>query len=125
MWPVRGHVLSTFGDQGSGQRNDGINIAADAGTTIHAAENGVVVYAGNELKGFGNLVLIRHADGYMTAYAHAQSLLVHKGDTVQRGQSIALVGQTGDVTQPQLHFEIRQGDSPVDPEPLMGRPGDA
>ncbi len=95
--------------------NDGINIEAAAGTQIRAAENGVVVYAGNELRGFGNLLLIKHADGWTTAYAHADTLLVRRGDRVNRGQAIATVGRTGNVDRPQLHFEIRKGPRPVDP----------
>ena len=85
------------------------------GTPIKAAEDGTVTYAGNELKGYGNLVLIRHADGYVSAYANASRLLVKRGDPVKRGQVIAHAGQTGNVTSPQLHFEIRKGSTPVDP----------
>jgi murein DD-endopeptidase MepM/ murein hydrolase activator NlpD len=121
-WPLRGRVISTYGEQGLGLHNDGINISAPRGTPIKAAENGVVAYAGNEIRGFGNLLLIRHAGGYMTAYAHADSLLVKRGDTVHRGQTIARVGATGSVTEPQLHFEIREGSQPVDPQRFLGSP---
>lgn len=113
-WPVRGRVIQSFGQSG-----DGINIAVPEGTDVRAAENGVVAYAGNELKGYGNLVLIRHADGYVTAYAHAKDLNVKRGDTVKRGQVIATAGQTGNVTSPQLLFELRKGAQPVDPRPYL------
>ena len=115
LWPVRGKLLSRFGAKDGGRHNDGINIAASRGTTVVAAENGVVAYAGNELRGFGNLLLIKHADGYMTAYAHNDSLLVGRGTKVTKGQPIARVGSTGSVGSPQLHFEIRKGRKAVDP----------
>jgi murein DD-endopeptidase MepM/ murein hydrolase activator NlpD len=114
-WPVRGRVISGFGPKAGGQHNDGINLAVPEGTEVKAAEDGVVAYAGNELKGYGNLVLIRHSDGWMTAYAHNSQLTVKRGDQVRRGQTIARAGQTGGVSSPQLHFEIRKGSSPVDP----------
>jgi murein DD-endopeptidase MepM/ murein hydrolase activator NlpD len=100
-----------------------MNIAAPRGTPIRAAENGEVAYDGDGIKALGNLLLIRHADGFVTAYAHADSLLVKKGDIVRRGQVIARVGDSGGVAEPQLHFEIRQGAQAVDPQPLMGAPG--
>ncbi len=118
-WPVDGRVISSFGPKTEGLRNDGINIAAPRGTAIRAAENGVVVYASDGLKAFGNLLLIRHADGWVSAYAHAERLLVRRGDTVTRGQTVGTVGSTGDVTQPQLHFQLRRQDKPVDPNPLL------
>ena len=108
-------MLVRFGPQGGGLHNDGINIAAPRGTPVHAAENGVVVYAGNELPGFGNLLILRHSDGWMTAYGHNDAIRVRRGETVRRGQVISTVGQTGGVTTPQLHFEIRRGSDPVDP----------
>jgi murein DD-endopeptidase MepM/ murein hydrolase activator NlpD len=114
-WPVRGKVLSTYGAAAGGTHNDGINIAAAAGTEVHAADSGTVAYADDKLRGFGNLLLIKHADGWVTAYAHNQELLVAKGDHVQRGQVIAKVGETGGVGRPQLHFEIRQRTTAVDP----------
>jgi murein DD-endopeptidase MepM/ murein hydrolase activator NlpD len=114
-WPVRGRVIQAFGPKPNGLQNDGINLAVPEGTPIKAAEDGVVAYAGNELKGYGNLVLVRHANGFVTAYAHASDILVKRGDTVKRGQVIAHSGQTGNVTSPQLHFEIRKGATPVDP----------
>jgi len=118
-WPISGRIISPFGANTTGERNDGINIAADRGTPIHAAADGVVTYSGNELKGYGNLVLIKHTDGYVTAYAHAERTLVNRGDKVSRGQVIAYSGETGDVTEPQLHFEIRHDTKPVDPKPLL------
>ena len=114
-WPVRGRVITGFGPKPTGQQNDGINLAVPEGTPVKAAEDGVVAYAGSELKGYGNLVLVRHSNGYVTAYAHASELMVKRGDTIKRGQVIAKSGQTGNVTSPQLHFEIRKGASPVDP----------
>jgi len=118
-WPVKGRVIAGFGPRPNGQQNDGINLAVPEGTPIKAAEDGVVAYAGNELKGYGNLVLIRHANGYVTAYAHAKELLVKRGDQIKRGQVIANSGQTGNVDAPQLHFEVRKGPSPLDPMPLL------
>jgi murein DD-endopeptidase MepM/ murein hydrolase activator NlpD len=114
-WPVRGRVISGFGPIANGQQNDGINLSVPEGTAVRAADDGTVAYAGSELKGYGNLVLVRHSDGYVTAYAHASELMVKRGDTVRRGQVIAKSGQTGTVTAPQLHFEIRKGSTPVDP----------
>jgi murein DD-endopeptidase MepM/ murein hydrolase activator NlpD len=114
-WPLRGKVVAGFGSAGKGLHNDGINIAAPAGTEVRAADNGVVAYAGNELKGFGNLLLIKHADGWTTAYAHNDKLLVSRGDQVAQGQVIAVVGRTGNVDSPQLHFEIRRGTQAIDP----------
>ncbi len=122
-WPVRGRVIAGFGPKPNGQQNDGINVAVPEGTPIKAAEDGVVAYAGNELKGYGNLVLIRHSNGYVTAYAHASELLVKRNDQVKRGQVIARAGQTGSVTSPQLHFEVRKGSAPVDPMPLLDHVG--
>jgi len=114
-WPANGRVIAGFGTSPNGVQNDGINLALPEGTSVKAAEDGVVAYAGNELKGYGNLVLIRHPNGYVTAYAHAKELLVKRGDQVKRGQVIAKSGQTGNVNSPQLHFEIRKGASPLDP----------
>ncbi|HEX7564761.1 MAG TPA: LysM peptidoglycan-binding domain-containing M23 family metallopeptidase [Bradyrhizobium sp.] len=114
-WPVRGKVITAYGAKANGKANDGINLAVPEGTPVKAAEDGVVAYSGNELKGYGNLVLVRHSNGYVTAYAHASELLVKRGDTIKRGQVIAKSGQSGEVGSPQLHFEIRKGSSPVDP----------
>ena len=118
-WPMEGRIIAAFGKADDGQRNDGINIAANLGEPIHAAAGGTVTYAGNELKDYGNLVLIKHDNGYVTAYAHAESITVSRGDRVKRGQVIGYAGKTGDVSTPQLHFEIRQGVKPVDPRPLL------
>ncbi len=118
-WPVEGRIISSFGASHAGQRNDGINIATHLGEPIHAAAAGIVTYAGDQLKGYGNLVLIRHDDGYVTAYAHAQSIAVARGQRVAKGQVIGYAGDTGDVRTPQLHFEIRKGVEPVDPKPLL------
>jgi murein DD-endopeptidase MepM/ murein hydrolase activator NlpD len=114
-WPVRGKVITSYGAKTNGKANDGINLAVPEGTPVKAAEDGVVAYSGNELKGYGNLVLVRHSNGYVTAYAHASELLVKRGDTIKRGQVIAKSGQSGEVGSPQLHFEIRKGSAPVDP----------
>jgi murein DD-endopeptidase MepM/ murein hydrolase activator NlpD len=114
-WPVHGRIISAFGSKPNGAQNDGINLAVPEGTPVKAAEDGVVAYAGDELKGYGNLVLVRHSNGYVSAYANASELLVKRGDTVKRGQTIARAGQTGNVSSPQLHFEIRKGSTPVDP----------
>jgi len=118
-WPAKGRVISGFGGKG-GASNDGINISLPEGTPVKAAESGTVAYAGSELKGYGNLVLIRHPNGYVTAYAHNGELKVKRGDTVTRGQTIATSGQSGNVSTPQLHFEIRKGSTPVDPLPHLG-----
>ena len=113
--PLKGKVVSRFGEKNSGQRNNGIDIAAKAGSTIKAAENGIVVYSGSALKGFGNLILVRHADGYLTAYGYNSKNLVSKGDRVHRGQTIAKVGSSGDARKAMLHFELRRNSRPVDP----------
>lgn len=115
LWPVNGRVLAGYGPKKGGLHNDGINIAAPRGAPVMAAENGVVAYIGNELRGFGNLILVKHADGWVTAYAHADEILVSRGQQVRRGQKIASVGSTGNVSAPQLHFEIRRGSRAVDP----------
>ncbi len=114
-WPARGRVISGFGSGG----NEGINIAVPEGTPVRAAEGGTVAYAGNELRGYGNLVLIRHDNGYVSAYAHNGEIGVKRGDKVTRGQVIAKSGQSGNVNSPQLHFEIRKGSTPVDPMPYL------
>jgi len=114
-WPVIGPVLSSFGPKDNGLHNDGINIGAPAGTPVMAAEDGVVAYVGDELEGYGNLVLLRHGDGWVTAYAHNAEVRVARGQRVSRGQVIATVGTTGNVTSPQTHFEIRKGEDAVDP----------
>jgi murein DD-endopeptidase MepM/ murein hydrolase activator NlpD len=118
-WPVHGRIIAGFGPKPNGLQNDGIDVAVPEGTPIKAADDGVVAYAGNELKGYGNLVLIRHSDGYVTAYAHASEILVKRGEKVKRGQVIAKAGDTGNVKTPELHFEIRKGATPVDPSRFL------
>lgn len=115
-WPARGRVIQGFSGRGG---NEGINIAVPEGTPVKAVEGGTVAYAGSELKGYGNLVLIRHPNGYVSAYAHNGELNVKRGDTVSRGQVVAKSGQTGNVSSPQLHFELRKGSTPVDPTPYL------
>jgi murein DD-endopeptidase MepM/ murein hydrolase activator NlpD len=115
-WPARGRVISGYSGKGG---NEGINIAVPEGTPVKAAEGGTVAYAGSELKGYGNLVLIRHPNGYVSAYAHNGDLKVKRGDTVKRGQVVANSGQSGNVSSPQLHFELRKGSAPVDPTPYL------
>lgn len=118
-WPAQGKVIAGFGGRPDGTHNDGINLSVPQGTEVHSAEGGVVAYAGSELKGYGNLILVRHDNGWVTAYAHNEELLVKRGDKVARGQVIAKAGKTGTVDQPQIHFELRQGSKPVDPTPFM------
>lgn len=115
IWPISGNVLKGFGAGADGIRNDGVNIAAAPGSEVRAAAGGEVVYAGNELAGFGNLVLIRHPGGWVTAYAHSDALRVKEGDLVKQGQAIATAGQTGNASTTQVHFELRKGKEPVDP----------
>lgn len=119
-WPVQGRMIGSFGLSEAGKRNDGVNIAAPVGTPVRAAADGEVVYRGSELEGYGNLLLIKHDDGFVTAYAHNDTMLVKKGDRVRKGQVIAKVGQTGSASEPQLHFEVRQNLKAIDPVALMG-----
>jgi murein DD-endopeptidase MepM/ murein hydrolase activator NlpD len=123
QWPVRGKVLSAYGAKGGGLYNDGINIAARAGAPVRAVESGVVAYAGNELRGYGNLLLVRHSGGWVSAYAHTRKILVTKGQVVRRGQTIARVGRSGAVNRPQLHFELRRGPHAVNPLRYLGKKG--
>jgi murein DD-endopeptidase MepM/ murein hydrolase activator NlpD len=123
LWPVHGRIIGRYGGGAGGTHNDGINIAAPEGTVVMAADAGTVAYAGNELRGYGNLVLVKHADGWMTAYAHNAALLVKRGDKVRRGQAIARVGATGAVGQPQLHFELRHGARALDPGEYLSPEG--
>ena len=118
-WPVRGHVVGGYGVAASGSHNDGINIAAPRGAPVRAIDGGTVAYAGNELPGYGNLVLVKHTDGWISAYAHCEELLVKRGEPVKRGQVIAKVGATGGVSEPQLHFELRRGKKAVDPREFL------
>lgn len=121
LLPVAGRVIDGYGAKKNGLHNDGINIAAPDGAPVRAAENGVVIYTGNELRGFGNLILVKHADGWVTAYAHTREAMVARGARVKRGQVIATVGRTGNVSSPQLHFEIRRGTRAVDPRRLLDK----
>lgn len=117
-WPVRGRIIGKF-SQDAAKQNDGIDLAVPLGTEVHAAEDGVVAYAGDELKGYGRLILIRHSDNWVSAYAHNEQVLIKRGDTVRRGQVIAKAGKTGNVDQPMVHFELRKGSQPVDPLPHL------
>jgi len=119
IWPVNGKVVSAYGTSG-GQKNDGIDIAAAKGTPVKAAEGGKVVYAGNEVARMGNLLLIEHPGGYITAYGNNEELLVKKGDTVKKGQTIAKVGNSGGTAEPQLHFEVRRAGKTIDPRTVLG-----
>jgi murein DD-endopeptidase MepM/ murein hydrolase activator NlpD len=128
-WPLRGELVSSFGPKPGGLHNDGINIAASEGTAVRAVESGVVVYVGNELRGYGNLLLLRHADGWMSAYAHVRDIAVNRGQLIRRGQVVARVGRSGRIDRPQLHFELRKGRDAVDPTrylvPIEGAPRQA
>jgi len=121
LWPVTGGVVSSYGPKVGGLHNDGINITARSGEGVKSAEAGIVAYSGNGIRGFGNLILVRHSGGWVTAYAHNEELLVSKGDKVSRGQSIAKAGQTGNVDKPQVHFEIRKGKEAVNPVQYLAR----
>jgi murein DD-endopeptidase MepM/ murein hydrolase activator NlpD len=123
IWPVQGNVLSGYGPKAGGLYNEGINIAVPQGTPVRAAQDGEVVYVGNELRGYGNLLLLRHPNGWVTAYAHNETLLVQRGDKVRRGQAIARAGSSGSVDAPQVHFEIRQGTRSVDPTRYLAGQG--
>jgi murein DD-endopeptidase MepM/ murein hydrolase activator NlpD len=119
VWPVRGHILAGYGAGPDGTHNDGINIAAPRGAPVQAVDAGVVAYAGNELRGYGNLLLIKHPGGWISAYAHCDAILVKQGQKIARGQVIARVGSSGNVGTPQLHFELRRGNKPVDPRTYL------
>jgi murein DD-endopeptidase MepM/ murein hydrolase activator NlpD len=119
VWPLKGRVIAEFGPAAAGARNDGIDILAKRGEPVHAAADGTVSYVGNELKGYGNLILIQHDNGFITAYAHSETVTVDRGERVSKGQVIAYAGATGDVTEPQLHFELRLGTKAIDPQPYL------
>ena len=125
LWPVKGKVVTRFGRKSDGEISHGISIAARKGTPVRAAASGDVIYAGDAIRGYGRMILIRHDDDYVTTYAHNQALLVQVGDVVQRGQVIARVGDTGGVDQAQLHFELRKGRKPLDPEAHLVEPATA
>ena len=123
LWPATGRIVSRFGAKDDGRVNDGINIAGGRGAPVIAAENGIVAYAGDEIEGWGRMILIRHADNFTTAYAHLDTLGVRVGDTVRRGQPIGRIGQTGNVDSPQLHFELRSGKRALNPNKLLVNDG--
>jgi murein DD-endopeptidase MepM/ murein hydrolase activator NlpD len=114
-WPARGRVINNYGARVNGSTNDGIDLAVPEGTPVRSADDGVVAYAGNELKGYGNLVLVRHANGFVTAYANGSELMVKRNEQVHKGQVVMKSGQTGNASAPQLHFEVRKNSAPVDP----------
>ncbi|MCG8492735.1 MAG: LysM peptidoglycan-binding domain-containing M23 family metallopeptidase [Sneathiellales bacterium] len=120
-WPVKGKIISGYGRKNNGLHNDGINIAVKKGTPVKAAENGIVSYVGNEMRSFGNLILISHSDGYVTTYGHASEILVRKGDIVRKGDVIARAGESGDVETVQLHFEIRKKGTALNPRSMLAR----
>ncbi len=119
VWPVRGNVISDFGPKGQGLHNDGMNIAAARGTEVGAAKSGTVVYTGSALEGFGNLVILRHANGWVTAYAHLDQVRVSRGQKLNAGDILGTVGSTGRVDQPQLHFEVRRGSEALNPKKFL------
>jgi len=114
-WPVKGRIIAKFGERKNGGANDGIDISVPLGTPIKASENGTVIYAGSELQDFGKLILLSHAGGWVSAYAHASNTMVKRGDKVRRGQVIAKSGKSGNATVPKLHFELRKNSNPVNP----------
>ena len=117
--PVKGEIISSYGPKDGGLHNDGINIAAPRGTSVTAAQSGVVAYVGNGIEGYGNLVLVRHDQGYITAYAHLDQVSVQRGSVLSKGQNIGTVGSSGNVKTPQLHFEIRKGTKALNPAVLL------
>lgn len=119
-WPLPGRIISGFGAKPGGRFNDGVNLKASNGEAVRAAGDGVVAYAGDAIPGFGNLLLIKHAGGWVTAYAHNEALLVARGARVKAGEAIARAGQSGAVAEPQLHFELRRGRTPIDPAKIIG-----
>ena len=119
-WPLPGRIISGFGPKPGGRFNDGVNLKASPGEAVRAAGDGVVAYAGDAIPGFGNLLLVKHAGGWVTAYAHNEALLVARGARVKAGEAIARAGQSGAVAEPQLHFELRRGRTPVDPARVIG-----
>ena len=124
LWPVNGDLIGNFEENRANGRSGGVTIAARKGTPVRAADNGVVAYAGEALSGYGRMVMVRHAEGYVTLYAHNERLRVREGDIVRRGETIAEVGDSGDVRESQLHFELRKGTAPIDPAGVLaGLPG--
>lgn len=121
IWPVRGKVISKFGPKEGGRYNDGINIAASKGDLVVSAEDGTVAYVGNELKGYGNLIIVKHAGGWISAYAHCSEILVARGQKVNKNQAIAKIGVSGNVSKPQLYFGLRKGRKALNPESYLKR----
>ena len=119
QWPVRGSVVKRFGPGASGERNDGIKIAVPLDTPVLAAADGVVAYVGSDIPALGGLVILRHGEGWTSVYGHASQLLVRRGQSVKKGQMIALSGNSGFADRPEVHFELRQGRTPVDPVPRL------
>jgi murein DD-endopeptidase MepM/ murein hydrolase activator NlpD len=118
-WPLHGKVLVPYGTQG-GQKNDGIDIQATTGEAVKAADGGTVIYSGSDVAHLGNLLLVQHPGGYITAYGNNEALLVKKGDAVKKGQTIAKAGNSGGVASPRLHFEVRRGGSKtIDPMTVL------
>ena len=120
-WPIKGRIISNFGPKSGGLYNDGINIKADRGSPVKAAENGVVAYVGNELKGYGNLVIIKHSGGYITAYAHLEKFTVKRGERVAKGEEVGAVGSSGNVSSPQLYFGLRKGRDAINPKKYLSK----
>lgn len=118
-WPVKGRVVSKFGERSSSGKNEGIDISVPEGTAVRAAENGVVIYVGDEISAYGKLILVRHDDDWVSAYAHNRDFEVAKGDKVRRGQIIARSGKTGKADRPKLHFELRKASKAVDPKKYL------
>lgn len=118
-WPIKGAIISKFGPKKGGLYNDGINIKAKEGSIIKASEDGLVAYVGNELKGYGNLVIIKHSGGWITAYAHLSKTTVKRGEKIKKGHSIGFAGATGNVDSPQLYFGLRKGRDAVNPESYL------
>ena len=119
IWPVKGKLLSKYGKSKEGFYNDGINIDSKKGTKVMSSQAGKVIYCGNEIPGYGNLILIKHSKNWITAYAHLNEVFTEKGKKVSKGEIIGSVGNTGNVRSPQLHFEIRKGKESVNPLKLL------
>jgi murein DD-endopeptidase MepM/ murein hydrolase activator NlpD len=116
IWPIKGKIISTFGHKSGGLYNDGINIQAQNNDPVKVVKDGVVAYVGNELRGYGNLIIVKHSGNWISAYAHLNKLKVKQGDKVTKGNIIATIGSTGNVDHPQLYFGIRKGREAVNPE---------
>ena len=122
IWPVQGSIITYFGKQKGGRKNDGINILSVKGNPVRAAMTGKVIYRGNELLAWGNLIIIKHKNNWTTAYAHLDKLLVKKGEIIKTGDIIASVGATGNVDKSQLHFQVRKNSKPLDPMKFLKKP---